>query len=166
MFAHIVKDASGDHRLPVWLLVLVLGRHQLHQVGNLLPNHLRGLVDHLPVQAVELHEVIAETWYILFLQCINLVENILCQFFSGLVDIGEVSYWYFELSAEVLKHFVQAPQQLLFLSCRIKRWHWPMSLWLLHLPSQRSASVSSGRRQVQHGPGTNNITSNALRKHF
>ena len=58
---HIVKDASGDHCLPVRLLVLVFGGHQLHQVGDLLANHLRRLVDHLPVQAVELHEVIAET---------------------------------------------------------------------------------------------------------
>ena len=58
---HIVKDASCDHCLPVRLLVFVLRGHQLHQIGNLLADHLRGLVDHLLVQVVELREVIAAT---------------------------------------------------------------------------------------------------------
>ena len=59
--AHIVKDASSNHRLAVRLFVLVLGGHQLHQVGDLLTDHLRRLLDHLAVQAVELCEVVADT---------------------------------------------------------------------------------------------------------
>merc|ERR1711972_144298 len=48
------------------------GGHHLHQVGDLLTDHLRRLLDHLAVQAVELCKVVV------------------CQFFSCLVDIWEV----------------------------------------------------------------------------
>ena len=43
--------------------------------------------------------------------------KILCQFFSCLVDIWEVCERNSELNAQVLEHFLQAPQQFLFLSC-------------------------------------------------
>ena len=43
--------------------------------------------------------------------------KILCQFFSCLVDIWEVCKRNSELDAQVLEHFLQPPQQLLFLSC-------------------------------------------------
>merc|ERR1719394_1943149 len=61
----IVKDASSNHRLAVRLFVLVLGGHQLHQVGDLLTDHLRRLLDHLAVQAVELCEVVVCQFFFL-----------------------------------------------------------------------------------------------------
>merc|ERR1719167_1353270 len=101
----IVKDASSNHRLAVRLFVLVLGGHQLHQVGDLLPYHLRRLLDHLAVQAVELCEVVV------------------CQFFSCFVDIWEVCKRNSELNAQVLEHFLKPSQQLLFLSILPKGRH-------------------------------------------
>merc|ERR1719153_491485 len=81
------------------------GRHQLHQVWDLLSDHLRRLLDHLAVQAVELCEVVV------------------CQFCSCLVDIREVCKRNSELDAQVLEHFLKPPQQLLFLSILPKGRH-------------------------------------------
>ena len=69
--------------------------------------------------------------------------KILCQFFSCLVDIWEVCKRNSELNAQVLEHFLQPPQQLLFLSWAIWRWQVLISL-LTILPKGRHLFLQIG----------------------